>query len=36
MFGGGTRSSVFVREESVRYVLVEKVGVEGDHLIQLS
>ena len=36
MLGGGTSSCVFVGEQGVRYVLVEEVRVEGDHLIQLS
>ena len=36
MLGGGTCSSVFVREEGVSDVLVEEVRVEGDHLVQLS
>ena len=36
MLGGGTNSSIFVREQGVRYVLVEEVRVEGDHLVQLS
>ena len=35
MLGGGTCSSVFVRQEGVSDVLVEEVRVEGDHLIQL-
>ena len=36
MLGGGTSSCVFVGEQGVRYILVEEVRVEGDHLIQLS
>ena len=35
MLGGGTSSCVFVGEQGVRYVLVEEVRVEGDHLVQL-